>query len=1084
MAKITKKVERFAGDNDRNYSCATMGPILASQIKIDKSKLTLLDHVLDEAIHGEMSSEEIEKLKQELLAHISDEEIHGAISQEEWDAINEKLDNKADKDHNHSQDKDFYITAEQVIESTDRKFVNKTEKEALSGIQGNIQSQLNILKLLSDEAMKFKGRYNSYSAMIAANKNPNVGDTTFIDNDENQDNASTIYYYTGTNWLRIKKDKTNENNSWVASNIAPSNKNLLWVDISQAKPALKWFNGATWEDISGLKEVPASIVTQERDLHFVDDRSLGLLGKMEEDVDTGLLMYNGIILGGNNNSTEIIDDSKVSIDSTFSSYKINEELKNKQTALDFIPEDSSKKGVSNGYAPLDSNAKVDKKYLYESHFVVADEEERLLLTEMKEGDICYEESSTKFFMYSSDNWQILSKGDAIVLGRNNFNGERNPLYDDDEKSGYLPGSIWINKNINKAFICTDSTPNDAKWELMAGQVTLNIGEIIPFSVDFENVIIDQDVYKYEIPEMDLTADFAEISYNGIELVLNKDYTLEAGDSVTYLVMTSQIEATDDVFGEVYKHDLAMAAEQMLKSQYDSNNNGKVDVAELADVSKRFLEWNPLKLYKVGEMVLKDNSIYVCSIEHISANTFEEDKWTMIIATAIGLDSFTTDDLKESDNNKYVTATEKTNIEQLPSVFNKLNSTANQVSTNTANISTLTNKTDTLKNRLDDLKFTNLTDTPSRLYENRYLRVNSDGSGITQVDNPTFPIKSIIDSTGTKYSNIDTPIFKHLEMTKQSEDDYTFELRAKAIELLDMPNIHEHGKVLVSDVNNQKFVLADKEDLTMSIENFTKTIEENEWIENGDIYEHIIEHNMSSEALIVSFVDEFKIEDKNVTYEILDKSKIKALSNSNKKLVCTINCSLGAGNGYWQYLMDWSKIDFVDDTHIRPDRAYSSEKLTNMLKKYALKSDYYTKSVSDAKYSRLEYEHEHENASILNELGMDNDGDITFKGRRLLTEMNPSTISLDNIFNETDFVEVYDINSIYNDHHLQAILASEILVQNISNKEAVFKIKDGGMDLVNVTLLPNEVQKYHLGISNKIKIIVKGNVKTMLTVSAF
>ena len=1084
MAKVTKGVERFTGDNDRKYTYANLGPILASQIQIDKSKLTLLEHVLNEAIHGEMSSEEIEKLKQELLEHISDEAIHGTISQEEWDAINEKLENKSDKNHTHNEDKDFFILANQVIETEDRKFLNNNEKIALSGINGNIQTQLNILKLLTEEAMKFKGRYNSYSDMIKNNPKPNIGDTTFIDNDENQENASTIYYYTGTTWLRIKKDKANENNSWIASNIAPTNKNLLWIDVSQKNPSLKWYNGASWTDISGLKEVPANIVIEETDLHFVDDRALGILNKMDEDIDTGLLTYGGIILGSGQNTGVNIDDSNIAIDTTFSSYKINDELLKKQAVLGYIPENLKNKGIANGYVPLDDNSKIDKNYLYKSHFIVPDEDSRQLITDMKEGNICYVEATTEFYIYSSNDWRILSKGDAIVLGRNQFDGERNPLNTDDNKEGYLPGSTWINKYTKKAFICTDSTPDNAQWDLMAGQVTLNIGEVIPFKIDITTVIHDENVYKYRIPAMDLSSDFVEISYNGIELILNEDYSLENGDECTYVVISSPIETTDNVFGEIYKHDLKLAEEQMLKMQYDSNNNGKVDIAELSDVAKKLPKWDSKILYKVNDMIQKNGSIYTCKIEHTSSNNFENDKWDILVSEAIDLSKFTTDDLKESENNKYVTSSEKIDISQLPSVFNKVNALSTQLSINTSNISALTSKTDTLKNRLDNFKFTSLTDTPSKLYADRFLKVNSDGTAITQIIDPRFPIKSITDSTGTRYSNIETPIFKHLEMTKKVNDNYTFELRANATELLDMPHMHEHGKVLVSDVNNQKFVLADKEDLTMSIENFSKIIEQSDWIEMDNAYEYVVEHNMSSEALVVSFVDELKIEDKDVTYEILDKNRIRIVSYSNKQIVCTINCSLGAGNGYWQYLMDWSKIDFVDDSKIRLDRAYSSEKLTNMLKSYAIKTDFYTRVVSDSKYANILYEHEHDNRKILDDIDIDSDGDITFKGVRLLTEMNPLTISLDYIFNERDFSEIYDMNTIYKEHNLQAILASEILVQNISNDEAVFKIRDGSIDLISVTLASNEVQKYHLGISNKIKVLAKGNIKTMLTVSAF
>ena len=99
-------------------------------------------------------------------------------------------------------------------------------------------------------------------------------------------------------------------------------------------------------------------------------------------------------------------------------------------------------------------------------------------------------------------------------------------------------------------------------------------------------------------------------------------------------------------------------------------------------------------------------------------------------------------------------------------------------------------------------------------------------------------------------------------------------------------------------------------------------------------------------------------------------------------------------------------------------------------------------------------------------------------------MNPTTVAIEDIFNNDDLNEIYDIKTICTDHNLQAIIASEVLVQNLSDKEAILKIRDGSIDILSVTLKANEVQKYHLGISNKTKVFISGNVKTMLTISAF
>ena len=100
-------------------------------------------------------------------------------------------------------------------------------------------------------------------------------------------------------------------------------------------------------------------------------------------------------------------------------------------------------------------------------------------------------------------------------------------------------------------------------------------------------------------------------------------------------------------------------------------------------------------------------------------------------------------------------------------------------------------------------------------------------------------------------------------------------------------------------------------------------------------------------------------------------------------------------------------------------------------------------------------------------------------------MNPITYSSEQDFDFSVLTEVIDVYTIYETNLLQAIIASEILLKNISLvNEATVKIRDRNLDLITITLKPNEIQKYHLGISNRIKVLISGNVKTILTVAAF
>lgn len=1001
--------------------------------------------------------------------------------------LNEKDGNLTYKGKEIFGGSDSSILATQVIETEDRKFLSKKEKDSLVGIRENIQSQINITKIVAEERVRFRGRFNLYKDLINTILDPAECDMAFVDNDETQEDVSTIYYYTNNKWIRIKKDSTNGANGWIASNVPPTNKNLLWVDVSSSDPILKYYNGSTWTDISGLKEVPAKKVIQEKDLRFVSDKSDAILNKMEEDSETGLLMYNGIVIGaGSNNSGANIDDSSIAIDSTFSSFKINALLKGKQENLGFIPESTGNKGKANGYVPLNENSKIDKEFINLFNFSVTDIDARDEIQSPEYGSTCYIESTTELFVYTKQNeWLLVSKGNSINTSKYNYNGTRNPVYDDDSSEGYDIGSIWINTLTKKAFICTNAEVGNAVWELMAGAVTLNIGEIIPFKLDPLSYTIENGKYKYEIPKMNLITDYIELTVNGHEAIKDVHYTIIEDETKTYILLEELLTDKDYIFGEIYKHDIKKAEEQMLKSVYDSNNNGKVDLAEISDKSKGFISWTKETRYELGEFILKDGALYSPVIAHTSGLIFEPDKWIMLKANPFDLNDFTTNDLASTTEKTYVTEEERMNVQTIPDLTNRVFQNEKNIGINERNITLLTNEKNVLKNRLDNLKFTNLKDTPNSLTPNAFLKVNKDGTNIINVSDPLFPIKSIIDSSGVKFDNIDTPKFANMRMENQTEDGvFTFKLDATTFDLNDMPKKHEHGKVLVSDVNNNKYVLANKEELTMSIENFSSIILEEEWIESGNKFEATVFHNMASENLLVSFTNDLKIEDKTITYQVLDNKNIKVFSPERKNIKCVINCALGAGNGYWQYLMDWSKIDFVDDSRIRDDRAYSSYKLANMLKSYALKNDYYTKTISDSKYAVKTLEHDHLNKLVLDDFNTDENGDVTFKNKRLLTEMNPLTISLEDLFDNAELTEVYDMKTIYTQNNLQAVIASEILVQNTGQDEATFQIKDGRFTLVTITLQPNEVQKYHLGISNKVKVFTKGKMMTMLTVSAF
>lgn len=985
-----------------------------------------------------------------------------------------------------TNDGDSTILATQVIETPDRKFVNKKEKDSLSGVKGNIQAQIDIVKILASESMKFIGRYNSHADMIKSNPSPDEGHTTFVDNDETQSNCKTIYIYKNKAWVRARKDK--ESNGWIASNSVPTDKTILWLDTSGSEPKIKWFNGSAWVDVSGLTTVPASKVIQEPNLKFVNSNSDIILNKLTEDKENKILLYDGKPLGAGGNLSAIIKDDVIEIDSTFSSFKIDAELKKKQPTLGFIPENKDLKGKANGYAPLNSSSKVCREYLFETTFMKNTKDEMYEITEAVPGNTCYIEPTTEMYIYTiAEEWALITKGNAVIIGKHNLEAVRNPVADDDERHGHGRGSIWINTLTDKAYICTNAAIKAAHWELMAGEITLNIGEIIPFKLDPIAFTKVEDRYHYEIPRMNLDTDFIELTLNGHELIRDTHYILLQENDKSYVSIAEELKETDYIFGETYKYDLDKAEEQMIKSVYDSNANGKVDLSELADKAKGFNEWTPNTFYEVNDIIIMDEVLYTPKEEHTSSTSFVNSKWNLVKAEAIDLVKFTTNDLAPTESRQYVTLVQLKDIETIKSVTSRVATNEKNISVNTRDISILKSSSEVLKDRLDKLRFTQLIDTPSSLPDRAFLNITTNYEGIARVTtvlDPMFDIKNIIDSSNTKFNRISTPKFNHLKMSKQTGGTFEFSLDATTFDLNDMPKLHEHGKVLVSDLNNQKYVLADKESLTMSVENFSCTITEEDWIESNDKFVKTIFHDMASENVIVSFTDIFKFEDKSITYEIIDKNNIKVFSDNIKEIKCVINCALGAGNGYWQYLMDWSKIDFVDDTKVRNDRAYSSSRFESTIKSYALKNDHYNKSVSDTRFAIKELEHDHLNKKVIDNL-TDTKGDLYYNRKKILTELNPLTYSSEQDFDFSSMTEALDVKGIYDDHFLQAIISSEILLKNTSSTDdAIVKIRDGSLDLITITLKPDEIQKYHLGISNRIKVLISGSVKTILTVAAF
>lgn len=71
---------------------------------------------------------------------------------------------------------------------------------------------------------------------------------------------------------------------------------------------------------------------------------------------------------------------------------------------------------------------------------------------------------------------------------------------------------------------------------------------------------------------------------------------------------------------------------MLKSVYDKNNDGVVDLAQT------LRQWEPDTNYVLdADMVTYDNNIWECADTHTSGATFDSSKWTNLSATVSSID---------------------------------------------------------------------------------------------------------------------------------------------------------------------------------------------------------------------------------------------------------------------------------------------------------------------------------------------------------------------------------------------------------------------------------------------------------------
>ena len=492
------------------------------------------------------------------------------------------------------------------------------------------------------------------------------------------------------------------------------------------------------------------------------------------------------------------------------------------------------------------------------------------------------------------------------------------------------------------------------------------------------------------------------------------------------------------------------------------------------------------------------------------------KGNTIVGTGSGgggitdLSVFNTGDLSDSVNRRYVTDAEKANIQSLSTIVstqNTMNGTLTNLVGTIPSDASATNKlvsTSTMNSKFSALKINDLANVANPLVPNSFLMTNNAGDRVIYLNSISSMIKiqKITDIDGIEFNNV--PFLKFKNLAGVQAADGTLELSIKNMfttNLLDMPSVYEDYKVLVSNKNLQKYELKGIGELTNSKENFAKTIQQVDWQFDTTLqkYTVFVDHRKESVNLIVGFLDSENNHIDNIGWKIYDINQIILIAPTNNSIRVVVNCSQGAvGSGTGTGGSATVTVsDFLDDTRVRTDKAYSSSKTMSVLGNYALKSTVYTQSQSNSLYASKTNEHIHNNIDCLNGLSKDVDDNLFFNGKKVLLDtIQPFTYQ--NHWADKTFASdtlLIDVNTIFNTNLYSAILQTEFTIRNnIATVDEATDAKgenqlhvlvmDNSLAVLDVLIPPGSTQKYILGISPNIQIMVSGQFSANYYLTAY
>lgn len=334
------------------------------------------------------------------------------------------------------------------------------------------------------------------------------------------------------------------------------------------------------------------------------------------------------------------------------------------------------------------------------------------------------------------------------------------------------------------------------------------------------------------------------------------------------------------------------------------------------------------------------------------------------------------------------------------------------------------------------------------------KLSADNTGNILLYNGKKIISNIFYDKTTRYDDINILKFRDF-IGKKNGDILEYRLDISSRELRDMPKDFVNNKILVSNSDTSTYDLKNIDELIDVKENFSTIIHQNEWEDariNGrreDIYKYTINHNLNSTNLIVAFYNN-NVNASNYNYVISDENNIVVKSNRNDETKVVINCSQGTtknknGNGGG------------------------------------------TSTTVD---------HKHTNLSLLEKFSTDEKGNLFFDGTRIFTNFNP--LSYKKVWNQNlvnDLTLLIDYSKLFNEKDVRIVTRSDLLIknenakindENINKKNTVHLqvIEDDTNIVLDTYILPQETQKYEVGINPNTKIYIQGFFSGNLIINYF